>query len=72
MRFASASEDELFDLVGHPMVLDWVQFHVEKGDPKVRTKRDDNSFDRKAGPPKTYRYELQGPTAVETHQNLGR
>jgi vanillate/3-O-methylgallate O-demethylase len=46
-------EDELFDLVGHPMVLDWVQFHLETG-----------TYDRKAGPPKVYRYELQGPTAV--------
>jgi vanillate/3-O-methylgallate O-demethylase len=57
-------EDELFDLVGHPMVLDWVQFHVESGAHRVRTERDDNSIDRPAGPPRTYRYELQGPNAL--------
>ena len=58
-------EDELFDLVGHPMVLDWVQYHLENGDYRATTERDDNSFDRKSGPPKTYRYELQGPTAID-------
>jgi glycine cleavage system aminomethyltransferase T len=58
-------EEDLFDLVGHPMVLDWVQFHLETGSYKAATERDDNSFDRAAGPPKVYRYELQGPTALE-------
>jgi vanillate/3-O-methylgallate O-demethylase len=59
-------EDELFDLVGHPMVLDWVQFQLERGDYRATTERDDNSFDRVGGlPPKMYRYELQGPTALE-------
>jgi vanillate/3-O-methylgallate O-demethylase len=58
-------EDELFDLVGHPMVLDWVQYHAETGDYAVTTERDDNSFDRREGPPKVYRYELQGPTATD-------
>ena len=58
-------EDELFDLVGHPMVLDWVQFQLERGDYRATTERDDNSFDRKAGPPKVYRFELQGPTAIQ-------
>jgi vanillate/3-O-methylgallate O-demethylase len=58
-------EDELFDLVGHPMVHDWVQFHIERDGRNVRTERDDNSFDRVSGPPKTYRYEVQGPTALD-------
>lgn len=58
-------EDQLFDLVGHPMVHNWVQFHLETGDYRATSERDDNSFDRKSGPPKTYRYELQGPTALE-------
>jgi vanillate/3-O-methylgallate O-demethylase len=57
-------EDDLFDLVGHPMVHDWVQFHIERDGWRVRTERDDNSIDRASGPPKTYRYELQGPTAL--------
>ncbi|WP_104525213.1 aminomethyltransferase family protein [Blastococcus atacamensis] len=57
-------EDELFDLVGHPMVIDWVTFHLERGDYDATAERDDNSAVRKAGPPKLYRYELQGPTAA--------
>ncbi|AQA09631.1 aminomethyltransferase family protein [Streptomyces malaysiensis] len=57
-------EEELFDLVGHPMVLDWVLFHLDRGDYKVTAERDENSAVRTEGPPKFYRYELQGPTAA--------
>ncbi|WP_336026244.1 aminomethyl transferase family protein [Geodermatophilus sp. FMUSA9-8] len=56
-------EEELFDLVGHPMVIDWVTFHVERGGYDVEVERDDNSIVRRSGPPRFYRYELQGPTA---------
>jgi vanillate/3-O-methylgallate O-demethylase len=56
-------EEDLFDLVGHPMVIDWVQFHLDSGDYKAAAERDDNSAVR-SGPPKLYRYELQGPTAA--------
>ncbi|RBY90288.1 aminomethyl transferase family protein [Blastococcus sp. TBT05-19] len=57
-------EDELFDLVGHPMVLDWVTFHSERGGYQVTVERDDNSAVRTSGPPRLYRFELQGPTAA--------
>ena len=57
-------EDELFDLVGHPMVIDWVTFHLARGDYDATAERDDNSAVRRSGPPKLYRYELQGPTAA--------
>jgi glycine cleavage system aminomethyltransferase T len=57
-------EQELFDLVGHPMVIDWVQFHIGRGAYKVSTERDENSAVRTLGPPKLYRYEIQGPTAA--------
>ena len=53
-----------FDLVGHPMVIDWVTFHLERGDYEATAERDDNSVVRASGPPKLYRYELQGPTAA--------
>jgi vanillate/3-O-methylgallate O-demethylase len=52
-----------FDLVGHPMVIDWVQYHLETGDYDVTVERDGNSIVRQ-GPPKLYRYELQGPNAL--------
>ncbi|MCR3721960.1 MULTISPECIES: aminomethyl transferase family protein [Prauserella salsuginis group] len=57
-------EEELFDLVGHPMVIDWVLFHLDRGSYRVTAERDENSAVRKFGPPKFYRYELQGPTAA--------
>lgn len=57
-------EEELFDLVGHPMVIDWVTFNLERGDYEATAERDDNSAVRTSGPPKLYRYELQGPTAA--------
>ncbi|WP_224391534.1 aminomethyl transferase family protein [Pseudonocardia sp. ICBG1293] len=57
-------EEELFDLVGPPMVIDWVLFHLERGDYEVTAERDDNSAVRTDGPPRFYRYELQGPTAA--------
>lgn len=56
-------EDELFDLVGHPTVINWLQYNAETGDYDVTIERDENSYDRPSGPPKLYRYELQGPTA---------
>lgn len=57
-------DEGVFDLVGHPMVLDWVTFHAERGDYDVALERDDNSAVRTDAPPKLYRYELQGPSAA--------
>jgi glycine cleavage system aminomethyltransferase T len=59
-----------YDLVGHPMVLDWVQYHLEAGGYEASTARDDNSHVRSAGPPLTYRYELQGPTAAAVMEKV--
>jgi glycine cleavage system aminomethyltransferase T len=63
-------EDELFDLVGHPTVLNWLQYNAETGDYDLTVERDENSYDRPSGPPKTYRYELQGPTAKALVEKL--
>lgn len=56
-------DDELFDVVGHPTVANWLQYNAESGGYDVRIERDENSADRPSGPPKVYRYELQGPAA---------
>jgi glycine cleavage system aminomethyltransferase T len=61
--------EESFDLVGHPMVIDWVQFHLETGDYDATAERDGNSLVR-AGDPKLYRYELQGPNALALMEKL--
>ena len=63
-------QEQTFDLVGHPMVHDWVQYNLDVGDYDAATERDDNSFDRVSGPPKVYRYELQGPTAARLMEKL--
>ena len=63
-------DEQTFDLVGHPMVLDWVQYNLETGDYDATTERDDNSIDRVSGPPKVYRYELQGPAAAGIMEKL--
>jgi glycine cleavage system aminomethyltransferase T len=57
-------DENSFDLVGHPMVIDWVTFHLERGEYQATAQRDDNSAVRASGPPRLYRYELQGPTAA--------
>ena len=56
-------EEDLFDVVGHPTVANWLQYNVATGDWNVTVERDDNSVDRTSGPPVLYRYELQGPAA---------
>lgn len=61
-------EEGLFDIVGHPMVLNWLQYNAAIGDYDVTFERDENSYDRVSGPPKVYRYELQGPNAVKVLQ----
>lgn len=58
-----------FDLVGHPMAIDWVRFHAETGDYDVQLELDGNSIVR-PGPPKLYRYELQGPNAMKIVEKL--
>lgn len=56
-------EDDLFNVVGHPTVPNWLQYNAETGGYQVTIERDENSAARLSGPPKLYRYELQGPTA---------
>jgi vanillate/3-O-methylgallate O-demethylase len=56
-------DEELLALVGHPMAGNWLQFNAESGGYDVTIERDENSVVRPSGPPRLYRYELQGPTA---------
>lgn len=56
-------EEGLFNLVGRPTSLDWVEYHVQSGKWDVTTERDPQSMDRGGRPPMVYRYEVQGPLA---------
>ncbi|WP_109529323.1 aminomethyltransferase family protein [Nocardia aurea] len=63
-------EENLLDVVGHPTVLNWLQYNAEAGGYDVTLERDENSYDRPSGPPKVYRYELQGPSAKSLVEKL--
>lgn len=63
-------DDGVLDVVGHPTVADWLQYNAEVGEYAVTFERDENSYDRPSGPPQTYRYELQGPTAKALVEKL--
>ncbi|MDQ1204907.1 aminomethyl transferase family protein [Microbacterium sp. SORGH_AS_0862] len=64
-------EEQVFDLVGWYMVLDWVQFIGETGDYDVTFERDANTLMREPGVnPVFYRYELQGPHALALMEKL--
>lgn len=64
-------EEQVFDLVGWYMVLDWVQFIGETGDYDVTFERDANTLMRESGVnPVLYRYELQGPHALALMEKL--
>ena len=57
------------DLVANASVINWMQFHVQHGGYDVTVTRDDNS-NRRKGPPKLYRYELQGPKSIPLIEKL--
>jgi glycine cleavage system aminomethyltransferase T len=62
-------EDRSLDLVANPSVINWLQYRIHSGKYHVTVVRDDNS-NRRQGPPKLYRYELQGPNAAPLVEKL--
>ncbi|MEV7694776.1 aminomethyl transferase family protein [Microbacterium sp. NPDC089189] len=59
-------------LIGHHILIDWVRYHVERAQAEgrdVHSRLEANSHMRQ-GPPTFYRYELQGPRAVEVMEDL--
>jgi len=58
------------DLVGHATAINWVQYNAGHGGYDVRVERDENSAVRAGGPPKLFRYELQGPAAGQIMEKL--
>ena len=61
-------EEELFDLVGHPMVIDWVTFHLERGDYEATVERDDNSAVRDVGAAPALPVRAPGPDRRRDHR----
>jgi vanillate/3-O-methylgallate O-demethylase len=56
-------------LVGRPSVHNWVQYHAETGDHNVTVKRDERTAANPTGRREYYRFQVQGPTALDV---LGR
>ena len=56
-------EDDEYQAVGIPPSINWLHYHATTGGYDVRVWRDDNSFYRK-GDPVLYRYQVQGPGAM--------
>jgi vanillate/3-O-methylgallate O-demethylase len=53
------------NLVGRPSAHNWVQFHAETGDYDVTIDRDERTAANPTGRRKLYRFQTQGPTALE-------
>lgn len=58
-------EDDFVNLVGRPPVPNWVEFNAETGGYDVTVERDERKADNPDKPRKTYRYEVQGPSAMK-------
>ncbi len=58
-------DDDTVSLVGRPSVHNWVQFHGETGDYDVAFERDERTAVNPTGRRKIYRFQVQGPTALE-------
>ena len=59
-------------LIGHHLLIDWVRFHAERAEAEgkdLRHRLEANSVMRQ-GPPTFYRYQLQGPRAVQIMERL--
>jgi vanillate/3-O-methylgallate O-demethylase len=60
-------DDDVLSLVGRPSAHNWVQYHGETGDYDVTFERDERSAVNPTGR-KLYRFQVQGPTALEVLQ----
>ena len=57
-------DDDLLSLVGRPSAHNWVQYHCETGDYDATTERDERAAVN-PGNRRLYRYQVQGPTALQ-------
>ena len=57
-------------LVGRPSAHNWVQYHAETGDYDVSVERDERTAVNPTGRRKVYRFQVQGPTALEVMKKV--
>jgi syringate O-demethylase len=60
-----ALAEDRFNLVGRAPVMNWVTYHAETGDHDVRVEFDQRTALRTDGRRKHYRFQIQGPTAMQ-------
>jgi vanillate/3-O-methylgallate O-demethylase len=65
-------EENRVSLVGRPSAQNWVQFHAETGGYDVRVERDERTAANPTGRRKLYRYQVQGPTALQVLEQATR
>jgi vanillate/3-O-methylgallate O-demethylase len=58
------TSDDVYRVVGPPMISDWVQFHAETGGYNVKVEPDE-AITVRGGDPKIYIYQIQGPQALK-------
>jgi vanillate/3-O-methylgallate O-demethylase len=59
-------DENRVSLVGRPSAHNWVQFHAETGGYDVKLERDERTAVNPTGGRKIYRFQVQGPTAMDT------
>ncbi len=62
-------DENLFSLVGRPSAHNWVQYHCETGGYDASVERDERSAVN-PGTRKLYRYQIQGPNAMEVLEKV--
>jgi vanillate/3-O-methylgallate O-demethylase len=62
-------DKDRYSLVGRPSAHNWVQYHAETGDYDVKLKRDERSAVNPTGR-RLYRFQVQGPTALEVLEKV--
>ena len=58
-------EQNCVRLVGRPSAHNWVQYHAETGDYDVELSRDERTAVNPSGRRQLYRFQVQGPTALD-------
>jgi vanillate/3-O-methylgallate O-demethylase len=59
-----------FILSGVPASQTWVRYHADRGGYDVTYRADADSANRKEGPPAMFRYQIQGPRAMEVVERV--
>ena len=60
-----ALAEDSYNLVGRAPALNWIRFHAETGGYDVRVELDQRTAMRSDGLRKSYRYQVQGPNAMQ-------